>query len=161
MRPTIWASAILIAMVIGVEARAGGPPPICMVVDKVVLEPNEQAPTRIQIWGTFVLLKNHSDYGEPVTGYLYYAAAPGKEAECRKEWANLRRLSTEKHVIGFGACGRPNVDGHVRMAGDKRVAPNVFPLGEGGFANADNYLAGLPSIKKLHQSLELKTSKKS
>jgi hypothetical protein len=161
MKKTFWGTALLIALAVAAEVRAGGPPPICMVVDKVVLEPNDQAPTRIQIWGTFVLLKNHSEYGKPVHGYLYYTAASGKEEDCRKEWANLQRLSAEKHVIGFGACGRPNVDGHLRKAGDKRAAPNVFPLGEGGFANADNYLAGFPSVKKLHQSLELKTSKKS
>src|SRR5205814_5449551 len=70
------------------EVRAGGPPPVCIAVDKLVFEPNEDTPSRIQIWGTFALLNDSKGaYGEPVHRYLYYTAAPGKEAECRKEWA--------------------------------------------------------------------------
>src|SRR5215470_5599180 len=89
-------ASLVIALAGSMEARAGGPPPVYMIIDKVIFEPNEDAPTRIQIWGAFSLLRERDSYGAPVRGYLYYVAAPGAEAECRKEWAGLKEMTNKK-----------------------------------------------------------------
>jgi len=143
---------LVVASVLTAEVRAGGPPPVCMAVDKVVFEPRESAPSRIQIWGSFVFLNDRRDkYGEPVRGYLYYAATPGKEEECRKEWAKLKKLVAEQHLVSFGICGQPKVDSHLRKPTDKAESPTVFPLGEHCFANADDMRPHFPALKQLRQ----------
>src|SRR5690348_7718107 len=60
-------------------------------VDKVVLEPNDAAPERVQVWGAFAIAskEDRSTYQPAKRGYLYYALKPGKEDVCRKEWADL------------------------------------------------------------------------
>src|SRR5438552_16589445 len=93
-----WAAALILAFAFVVDARAGGPPPVCMVIDKLVFEPNEEAPARMQIWGTFSFLKEKTNYGKPVQGYLYYTLANGKEEQCRKEWGRLKKLVADKHI---------------------------------------------------------------
>jgi hypothetical protein len=112
-----------------------------MVVDKIVLEPNGQAPTAIQIWGTFIFLEGRGvKYGAPQRGYLYYTVAPGKEEECRKEWANLRKLAAEDQIIALGMCGVPKVEGHLRKADEKPQTPVVFPLSENGFMPGERHV---------------------
>jgi hypothetical protein len=150
MRSVFYPIGLLVLCVMTVETRAGGPPPVCMAVDKLVFEPNEDAPTRIQIWGTFALLNGtRGAYAEPVHRYLYYAATPGKEAECRKEWAKLKKLVAEQHVVTYGMCGEPKVSDQLRKPTDKAEAPSAFPLVATGFANADQMCASYPSLKQL------------
>jgi hypothetical protein len=100
MSQTKLAAGLILGFVFAVEVQAGGPPPVCMVVDKLVFEPNQEAPKRVQIWGTFSFLKERTTYGEPVRGYLYYTLASGKEEQCRKEWAHLEKLVADKHLSG-------------------------------------------------------------
>jgi hypothetical protein len=144
-----WGAGLILVLALAVDARAGGPPPVCMVIDKLVFEPNEQAPTRVQIWGTFSFLKEKTDYGKPVQGYLYYALADGKEKQCRKEWAQLKKLVADKHIVAFGLCGSPKVDGHLRKPTEKLHSPVVFPLSEQGFTDGDRWAHDYPSLKKL------------
>jgi hypothetical protein len=131
------------------QARAGGPPPTCMVVDKIVLEPNEKAPTAIQVWGTFIFLGNQGvKYGAPQRGYLYYTAVPGKEEQCQREWASLRKLAAQDQIIAFGMCGSPKMEGHLRKADEKPESPIVFPLSDNGFVPGERYVdpAGLKQL---------------
>jgi hypothetical protein len=120
-----------------------------MVVDKVVFEPTEEAPTRIQIWGTFSLLRDGDSYGSPVRGYLYYAAAPGAEEKCRKEWAVLKKMTSKKQLISFGLCREPHVRDHLRKPSEPVASPILYPHGKGGFASGKNAESNFPSIKKL------------
>jgi hypothetical protein len=112
-----------------------------MAVDKIVVEPKDAAPERIQIWGTFIQMEpSKGNYGPPVRGYLYYTVAPGKEEACRKEWAKLQKLVAKDQIVAWGMCGVPKVEGHVRKAAEKRGAPLVFPLCEEGFAPAEQHV---------------------
>jgi hypothetical protein len=146
-----WAAALILTFAFVVEARAGGPPPVCMAIDKLVFEPNEESPARVQIWGTFSFLKEKTAYSKPVQGYLYYTLASGKEEQCRKEWATLKQLVADKHVVAFGICGSPRVDGHLRKSMEKPHAPVVFPLSEQGFSNGDSWARGYPTLKELEK----------
>lgn len=99
-------------------------------VDRVVFEPNEAAPQRIQIWGAFAIAikQNPRDYATAQRGYLYYSVVPGKEEVCRKEWADLKKLAGSGEIVGFGAR---HLDSRVRKAEEKLSSPDDYPLSSG------------------------------
>jgi hypothetical protein len=122
-------------------------------IDKVVLEPNETAPERIQIWGAFALAskQNRNDYESAKRGYLYYSLKPGKEDVCRKEWADFKAKAGTDQIIGFS--GRDMPPGRLRKADEKVSDPDVYPLGYGLVKMSDrtvNYapIAELRSLSK-------------
>jgi hypothetical protein len=99
---------IVSAAVVGfaTAARAGGPPPVYVVVDKVTVEPSAGDPERIKIAGSFVRqekARNH-EYGKPVEGYVYLGIGKGKEAETRAEWAKWRKAAGTGKVVAVGHC---------------------------------------------------------
>src|SRR5690242_4168060 len=65
------------------------------VVDKVVFEPSDTAPARVQIWGAFALSDGQrgSNYNAAEKGYLYYSCEAGRESICRREWADLKSVA--------------------------------------------------------------------
>ena len=112
-----YLAVAVLALAFGSRAWAGGPPPVYVVVDKVVLEPNADAPERIRIEGCFVrqteeLLREmkekglpwESTYSKPVEGYVYMSIEPGKEKECRAEWAKWQKAAGTGKVVSVGAC---------------------------------------------------------
>jgi hypothetical protein len=74
--------AVLACVIAGtaIVAHASDRIGIYAVVDRVVLEPNEQNPERIQVWGAFaVATRNDRDnYDAVQRGYLYFTAAGAK-----------------------------------------------------------------------------------
>jgi hypothetical protein len=94
-------------LAIAASARAGGPPPVYVVVDKVVLEPKGDAPDRIQIWGSFTRIENRSydHYSKPAYGYVYLSIDGAKEAECRAEWAKWQQAAGTGKAVAVGSCG--------------------------------------------------------
>jgi len=101
------------------------------VVEKVVLEPSEAAPERVQIWGAFALSDRASGsaYGAAQRGYLYYACPAGREAVCRKEWSDLQSVAGKDTGVGLGA--RYKETGRVRKAGEAPAAPDPYPIERG------------------------------
>ncbi len=97
--------------------RASGPLGIYGIVEKIVFEPNEQAPARIQVWGAFAYADGTA--GESLTisparrGYLYFrlptADDGGVTAEVvqtiRREWIDLKSVSGAGTAVGFGRWG--------------------------------------------------------
>ncbi|MGH9887945.1 MAG: hypothetical protein ACREBE_20600 [bacterium] len=112
-------------------AQASDPTGIYAVVDRVVLEPNPDAPERIQVWGTFVTAQPRGVYGPPERGYLYYSLRPGKEELCRREWADFKKVAGTHQVIGFGARWGDDGRGRVRKAAEKPSSPDVHPVANG------------------------------
>jgi hypothetical protein len=104
-----------------------------VVVDKVVLEPSEGAPTRAQIWGTFVLASDRrgQTYGQPQYGYFYYSAVPGQEDVCRREWADFKKAAGTGEVIGFGHTYELKGLGRLRGHGEGPKSPSPYPVGHG------------------------------
>lgn len=90
---TGWASSVRASDPAGVYAR----------VDRVTLEPNEQKPERIKIWGAFAMAAGRGDsYREPECGYLYFQIVPGQERQCRAEWADFERVAGKGQCVAFG-----------------------------------------------------------
>src|SRR5262245_23594748 len=100
-------------------------------IDKVVLEPNTNAPERIQIWGAFALASKQDryNYDHAERGYLYYSLTPGKEEVCRKEWADLKASAGTGDVIGFGSRTLPRP--RVRERDVKPTDPDPYGVGWG------------------------------
>lgn len=114
-----------------VELRASDPVGIYAVVEKVVFEPNQDSPQRIQIWGAFALAdgKPGDGYEGPQRGYLYYTIPAGKEEICKKEWADLKTVAGTGQGIGFGA--RYAAKGRIRKKDEKPEGPDNYPIGFG------------------------------
>jgi hypothetical protein len=127
-----WA-AVLLALAWQTPARASDPIGAYALIDKVVLEPNEQAPTHIQVWGafTFAAAESGDTYTRPVRGYLYYHAVDGKENICRKEWKDMKKIAGTGRVIGLGSRYNRAALGAIRRTSDKVEKSDLYPLGMG------------------------------
>lgn len=101
------------------------------VIEKVVVEPGDAAPQRVQIWGAFALSDGQrgSNYGPAQRGYLYYRCPAGQEATCRREWDDLKSVAGKDTGVGFGQRYKPT--GRIRKADDKPAEPDVYPIERG------------------------------
>jgi hypothetical protein len=128
------------ALALGSGAWAGGPPPVYVVVDKVVLEPNAAEPERIRIAGCFVRQTEdrlremrekgipwESTYGKPVEGSVYMSIEPGKEKECRAEWAKWQKAAGTGKTVAVGACvlGGSLLTVKIRKPDEKTTRPDA------------------------------------
>src|SRR5262249_32356969 len=93
MKRAIYGALMLAVAWIG-TAKASDPVGIYARVDRVSMEPNEQTPERIKIWGAFSMAAGRGDtYLAPECGYLYFQIDPGHEKQCRAEWADFGRVA--------------------------------------------------------------------
>jgi hypothetical protein len=122
------------------------------VVEKVVLEPSEAAPQRIQIWGAFALSdqKSGSNYGPAQRGYLYYTCPAGQEAVCLREWNDLKAVAGKDTGVGFGQ--RYKETGRIRKADDRPASPDVYPI-ERGIVRLSAGHSSLPVIDRIKAAL--------
>jgi hypothetical protein len=113
------------------ELPPSDPVGIYAVIEKVVFEPNENAPQRIQVWGAFAIsdARPGDNYQKPQKGYLYFKLPPGREASALKEWADLKTVSGSGQAIGFG--GKYSMRIRFRKAEEKPADPDNHPLGIG------------------------------
>ena len=125
---TVGLTAAAAAFALTVGLHASDMVGVYAVVEKVVVEPNENAPERIQIWGAFALAdqKNGSNYEPGQRGYLYYMCPSGQESVCRKEWSDLKSVAGKGTAVGFGMRYKPT--GRVRKADEKVASPDPYPI---------------------------------
>lgn len=99
-------------------------------VDRVVLEPNAEAPTAIQVWGVFSIAqaRNRNDYQPAARGYLYYSL-PAKADVARREWADLKSVAGTGTIVGFGSRweGVPQL----RQPNDPPATPDPYTINAG------------------------------
>ena len=126
---------------------ASGPIGVYALIDKVVLEPNDTAPDRAQIWGVFVIADRQQ--GTPVfpakPGYLYFQL-PGegvwregmsRSEVTRREWNDLKAVAGTGQAVGFASSWVGNGAGaaadpyRVRPASESPAAPNAYVLNAG------------------------------
>jgi len=114
-------------LALSVALRASDMVGIYGIVEKVVLEPSDAAPQRVQVWGAFALAEGRgSTYQAPQRGYLYYTCPSGQESICRNEWADLKSLAGKKTGVGFGQRYKPT--GRVRGPQEKAASPDTYPI---------------------------------
>jgi len=136
MKRTVGLLALTTALVMSAVLHASDMVGIYAVVDKVVFEPSEAAPQRVQVWGAFALADGRgSTYQAPQRGYLYYTCPSGQESICRNEWADLKSVAGKNAAVGFGMRYKPT--GRVRKTDDKAASPDLYPI-EMGVTKVDN-----------------------
>ena len=112
------------------QVRASDPVGIYGYIDKVVLEPSETSPERVQIFGGFAMAEGGGEkYAPAEKGFLYYTINPTKPEVCLKEWKDLKSLAGTGQIVSF--AGRYAKKGKVHPAGAKAESPDVYPLGFG------------------------------
>ena len=90
------------------SARASDPNGVYAFVDKVVFEPSEAAPERIQVWGGFAVAKeeDRDSYQASQRGYTYFKPLPKvRKAEDKpeqpdvypKSWGGITKVSGREH----------------------------------------------------------------
>jgi hypothetical protein len=145
---TMWAVACGLALA-AVPVAASDPIGVYCVVQRVVMTPDEQHPTAVQIFGACALANggvaedgtySPGWYNAPQKGYLYYSAPKGQEATCLREWSDLKRVAGTGEVVGFGS--RRVKTARMRLAAELPKDPDVYPIQMGvvkiGGANQDD-----------------------
>jgi hypothetical protein len=109
-------------------ARASDPNGIYAFVDRVVFEPSDAKPERIQVWGGFALAKagNKYEYGPAERGYLYFKIRAGEEEVCQKEWADLKAVAGTGQIVAFGTRYEKTPP-TLRKTDAKVENPDVYP----------------------------------
>ena len=153
--PILILAAVLVLA--GASVRASDPIGLFAKIDKVVLEPNDTAPERIQLWGAFCLAddKDRDSYLAPQRGYLYYKLPAEKPDAARKEWNDLKAAAGSGDVIGFGS--RHGAKAKVRSASEKPENADVYPVAYGLVKSSQRGSTYAP-IKALQAGAEKKAS---
>ena len=125
----LYVTALLIAAS-STLAYASDPTAVFARVDKVVLEPNDNSPETIQIWGVFSVADptKPNAYLPAARGYLYYRVSANEET-ARKEWADLKGVAGTDQIVAFGSRWREKT--RLRKKDEKPANPDPYQLGTG------------------------------
>lgn len=130
MKMTLCASALAALAIGAIGLSASDRVAVYGRVDRVVLEPNADAPTAIQVWGVFSIAqaRNPNDYQPAARGYLYYAL-PAKADLARREWADLKSVAGTGTIVAFGSRweGVPQL----RQPSDPPAKPDPYSINAG------------------------------
>ncbi|HEV8292837.1 MAG TPA: hypothetical protein VGP94_12975, partial [Tepidisphaeraceae bacterium] len=100
-------ACLLIFTLTSTKTFASDPIGIYALIDRVVLEPSDSQPERIQIHGAFCFAMRQfgDDYSPPVRGYLYYQLPADKPdlAVAKAEWADMKKIAGTGQIIAFGS----------------------------------------------------------
>ena len=130
MKPTCWAAAAFAATIGAAVAHASDMIGVYARIDKVVMEPGEEAPQRIQVWGVFALAdqKDPNAYHAPARGYLYYTL-PSNAALARREWTDLKSVAGTSQIVAFGSrYSQSGARPHVRKTEERPDKPDEYTM---------------------------------
>jgi hypothetical protein len=139
--------AVLFVFLAAARLIASGPIGIYGIVEKVVFEPNERSPERIQVWGAFAYVDGGVNSGLGVSavkrGYLYFrlpsasvANAQAVEA-AKKEWMDLKAVAGTGQAIGFGHWGYIGGFAGLQPQSRSTMPPYILERAPGGGAQTD------------------------
>ena len=131
----------------GSRLTASGPIGIYGIVEKVVFEPNERSPERIQVWGAFAYVDGGANSGLAVSavkrGYLYFrlplpGVANARDIDAvKKEWADLKAVAGTGQAIGFGSWGYIGSFAGLQPQARSSMPPYILERAPGGGAQTD------------------------
>ena len=130
MKPTCWAAAAILATVGAAVVHASDMIGVYARVDKVVMEPAEEAAQRIQVWGVFALAdpQDPNAYRAPVRGYLYYTL-PSNAGLARREWADLKSVAGTGQIVAFGTrWSQSRAQPRVRKGDEPPAKPDEYTM---------------------------------
>jgi len=132
--------ALVVLLTAAVHLSASGPMGIYGIVEKVVFEPNEQSPERIQVWGAFSYVDG--GVGQSLTvseakrGYLYFRRpSDGSTSALLKaiqnEWTDLKSVAGTGQAVGFGRWSYIGGFGGLQPDVASRNPPYIFERSPG------------------------------
>ena len=126
MKRTITLACLLITCLF-TKSFASDPIGIYALIDRVVIEPSDAQPQRIQIWGAFCIANKQfgDQYAPPVRGYLYYQLPPDNAdvAVAKAEWSDMQKVAGAGQIIAFGS--RYKKFGSIRRGAGPAVGRDV------------------------------------
>jgi hypothetical protein len=127
----IWTMTLIVLAAMAVNLWASDPVGVYAIVEKVVFEPSEASPQRVQVWGAFAVAKqsNPNDYEPAQRGYMYYTLTPGKEELSKREWNDLKSVAGTGQPVAFSV--RWSAKDRLRKPSEQPAAPDVYTLGSG------------------------------
>lgn len=127
--PLLACALLLVASV----APASPPMGLYAVIEKVVFEPNDSGPERVQIWGLFArALDGGNQYSAPAYGYIYLHAQRGEENIARNEWNDLKKLAGTGQCVAFASYYKQGFNlVHVRQPGTPPEKSEPYPISMG------------------------------
>jgi hypothetical protein len=128
--PKCLAALLTLFAINATTALASDPVGIYALVDKVVFEPNETNPERVQIHGAFAIAEGYGyTYKKAERGYLYYKLNTDKANASRNEWSDLKSVAGTGQIVAFGS--RYAEKGTLRKKDAKPENPDVYPVAMG------------------------------
>ena len=99
-------------------------------IDRVVFQPNADAPDTVQVFGVFSVAvpKDMNDYQPARRGYLLYKA-PADKLTAQREWNDLKQVAGTNQIVAFGLRweGLPTL----RAEKDSPANPDPYTLNAG------------------------------
>jgi hypothetical protein len=140
-----------VILLVGIaDLSASGLLGIYGIVEKVIFEPSEKSPERIQIWGAISFVNGGvegSGTSKPQRGYLYFTlpfSSSIDQLAAKTEWTDLKTVAGTGQAIGFGSWfyGGPFEGFELRSRGsntgsDVRVRPESEKPAGPAFYNTD------------------------
>jgi hypothetical protein len=173
MRTRLGVIAVLLLGFVAAGVHASGRAGIYGVIERVVLEPNDGAPERAQIWGAFALIERTSSmygagtevqgqmftnylYERPARGYLYFTLpqTSADSAIAKREWADLVAVAGKREAVAFGMWDRFRGDDklmRIRGANETPQNPDVYlsNVGVARLGSAGNHASIVAELLKL------------
>ena len=102
--------ALVVVLAGAVPLVASGPLGIYGIIEKVVFEPNDKTPERVQVWGAFAYVETSIvgqslTVSKPARGYLYFRLGGASDTVVRNEWNDLKSVAGTGEAVGFGKWG--------------------------------------------------------
>ena len=125
MKPIRLIASVLLVLAAAVPLSASDPIAVYARIDRVVLEPNAEAPDAVQLWGVFALAApdNPNYYRPAARGYLYFKA-PADKSLALKEWSDLKSVAGTGDVVSFGS--RWSMHPRLRTKDEKPSEPDAY-----------------------------------
>jgi hypothetical protein len=142
-------SAAVVALVLGFLLStqgpgASGPVGLYGIVQRVVFEPTDTAPERVQVWGAFAYVDgaSTSTSGQisPIrVGYLYFRMPDdaGLRPVVAREWADLKAVAGTGEAVGFGTWGYIGAFAGLDPAGASGRPPYILEMYPGRGVSTD------------------------
>jgi hypothetical protein len=142
---------ILSVLLLAPMLSASGPVGLYGIVEKVVFEPAESAPERVQVWGAFAYVDGGASgrglgVSKAARGYLYFklprpdarGATPQDAVNARREWSDLKAVSGTGQAIGFGSWGYIGAFEGLDPSASRNNPPYILQPGPAGGVNAEH-----------------------
>jgi len=120
--------ALAVSFFGGASIRASDPVGIYALIDRVLFEPAEGLPERVQLMGSFGFAPGMGQGDEYALsrGYLYYSLPKVQEEIARTEWNDLKNVAGTGQGVGFGSRYEPK--GTLRSGCEAPQNPDVYPV---------------------------------